>query len=65
MVTYIISGQRKYCAVHVHIYTCMLYMYYTCTCACSLFEFSVQTLEFIANMKEGEKVLIFTGRKIT
>ena len=25
----------------------------------------VQTLEFIANMQEGEKVLIFTGRKIT
>ena len=28
-------------------------------------QFSVQTLEFIANMQEGEKVLIFTGRKIT
>ena len=26
---------------------------------------SVQTVEFIENMQEGEKVLIFTGRKIT
>ena len=26
---------------------------------------SLQTLEFIANMQEGEKVLIFTGRKTT
>ena len=25
----------------------------------------MQTLEFIENMQEGEKVLIFTGRKIT